>query len=117
MQMLHDLSYRFRHSTECMHECNGHSLVELDPFAEVSSCFGHALLFITEFLTFADSEVSDNFTIGQLRKANTGVMLHHSCLADGQHRHTTVDVHFGTPEVHEVVGAHDPADHFSISTC
>ena len=76
----------------------------------------HPLLFITDFLISADLEDIANFTIWQLRKANTVVMLHHSCLADGQHRHTTVDVHFGTLEVHEVVGALDLADHFSSST-
>ena len=99
-----------------MHQCNGCILVEFDPSAEVSSCVVHALLFITDFLTSADLEDIANFTIWQLRKANMVVMLHHSCLADGQHRHTTVDVHFGTPEVHEVVGAFDRADHFSNST-
>ena len=64
----------------------------------------------------ADLEDIANFTIWQLRKANMGVILHYSFLADGQHRHTTMDVHFGMSKVHEVVGSHDLADHFSSST-
>ena len=62
--------------------------MEFDPSAEVSSCSGHALLFITEFLISADLEVIDDFTIGQSRKARTRVMLHHSFLADrSPHEH------------------------------
>ena len=76
----------------------------------------HSLLSITDFLISADLEDIANFTIWQLRKANTIVMLHHSYLADGQLRHTNADVHFGTLEVYEVVGALDLADHFSSST-
>ena len=88
-----------------MRQCNGCILVEFDPSAEVSSQVVHPPLLITGFLISADLEDIANFTIWQLRN-----------LADGQYRHTTVDVHFGTPEVHEVVGAFDRADHFSNST-
>ena len=78
MQILRDLSCRLHHVAECWHECNGYSFMESDPLAEVSSCFGHALIFITEFLTLADSEVSDDLTMGQWKKAMTRVMLSHA---------------------------------------